>query len=181
MDMGYGKMVIMKNKGITLIELLIVIAIIGILIIALAFSFEGWTGKYRVESQIKEMYADLMNTRVKAMSRNRVHFVTIAANQYTIHEDTAPAPDGNGVQDVNDTQLPGFPKTNLRYGLAWALALGGDTVTFSTQGTTTALGTICAYTTFDPDYDCIVISPTRINMGKIAVQGVCNADNCVVR
>ena len=32
-------------------------------------------GKYRVESQIKEMYIDLMNTRANAMSRTRVHFL----------------------------------------------------------------------------------------------------------
>ena len=169
----------MKEDGVTLVELIIVISIIGILVVALGFSFEGWMGKYKVEGQIKEIYIDLMNTRANAMSRSRVHFFSIpTATSYTIYGDTNPAPDGNGtLETVLDTQLPGFPKT-VPYSLTW----GGDTIEFSTRGTITNWGTICAFTDFNPDYDCIVISRTRINMGKITNQaGVCNSDNCVAK
>ncbi len=89
----------MKNHGITLIELIIVISIIGILAVALGFEFTGWMGGYRVESQTKEMYVDLMNARARAMQRNRVHFVRlfIPPTQYTnMYDDTNPAPDGDG-------------------------------------------------------------------------------------
>ncbi|MDP2277037.1 MAG: type II secretion system protein, partial [Nitrospirota bacterium] len=82
-----------KEEGVTLTELIVVIAIIGILVVALGFSFEGWLGKYRVESQIKEMHIDLMNTRANAMSRTRVHFFIFPnATSYTIYAD-----DSNGV------------------------------------------------------------------------------------
>ena len=163
-----------KNNGVTLTELIIVIAIVGILVVALGFSFEGWLGKYRVESQMKEMYADLMNTRANAMSRSRVHFFTIpTATSYTIYDDTNPAPDGNGILETAgtpDTQLPGFPKT-VTDSLTW----GGGNIEFSTRGTITNWGTIRVTNSFNADYDCIVISQTRINMGQW------NVATCVVK
>ncbi|MDI6744488.1 MAG: prepilin-type N-terminal cleavage/methylation domain-containing protein [Thermodesulfovibrionales bacterium] len=154
-----------QEEGVTLTELIIVIAIIAILAVALGFSFEDWMGKYRVEAQIKEMHIDLMNTRANAMSRSRVHFVTLAATSYTIFADTNPIPDGNGTLEIAlDTQLPGFPKT-VQYALAWALGGGGNNIEFGTRGTITNFGTIRVINAFNADYDCIVISQTRINMG----------------
>ena len=43
---------------------------------------------YRVENQVKGMYADLMNARARAMQQNRSHFVQVTANNYQIIEDT---------------------------------------------------------------------------------------------
>src|SRR6266511_686232 len=78
----------MKDSGFSLLELLTVIVIISVLIAIAALNGREWMERYQVEGQIKEMYADLMNARVSAMQRNRVFFVTLAANQYTIYEDT---------------------------------------------------------------------------------------------
>ncbi len=184
----------MKNKGMTLIELLVVITIAGILVVALGFSFQGWQGRYKVESQIKDIYNDLMDARINAMQKNRVHFLSLdSANQYTIYEDTNPAPDGDGtLQTGQDVTLPTFPKT-IEYDLNWNGAVpSGNLIDFNTRGITepqaTPLGgTICIFTDFDgdgtsdsnPDYDCIVISRTRINMGKIGDQsGGCLSTNC---
>ncbi len=64
----------MKEDGVTLIELIVVVSVIGILVVALGFTFQGWMGRYKVESQMKEMYIDLMNARARAMQRNRMSF-----------------------------------------------------------------------------------------------------------
>ncbi len=192
----------MNNKGITLIELIIVISIIGILAVALGFSFHGWMGGYKVESQIKEMYVDLINARARAMQRNRAHFVRLNnSNSYSIYEDdsdgTNKVPDGDGTLQTGtgssaDTQLPSFPKT-VEYNIDWnnsAITTPAN-LTFNTRGTTTTLGTISVFIDrdgdgekdFEPDYDCIVISATRINIGKLDDKGTTNRtdDDCVAK
>lgn len=168
-----------KKDGVTLVELIIVISTIGILVIALGFSFEGWVGKYKVESQIKEMYSDLMNTRANAMSRTRVHCATLTANQYTIRDDRDPAPDGDGdCADAGDTAI--LIKTlSADYPITTNIA---GNITFLTRGMMSNTGTICSNTSYGADYDCIVISESRINMGKRTNQaGPCNATNCVAK
>jgi prepilin-type N-terminal cleavage/methylation domain-containing protein len=88
-------MIATQDKGITLIELVTVISIIGVLAIALGFEFKGWIDRYRVEVQINELYVDLMNARMRAMQRNRAHFVSLAQTEYTVQEDIDPWPDGD--------------------------------------------------------------------------------------
>jgi len=166
----------MKNKGITLIELIVVVSVIGILVIALGFSFQGWMGKYKVESQIKEMYVDLMNARARAMQRNRVHFVDLPSaqpKQYTIYEDTNTAPDGNGtLEAASDTQV--LQKTT-DYTIVPALAFGDTRFNFNKNGLVSHNGSIRLSSTVTPDYDCIVLFTTRINMGKW------NGTDCVAK
>jgi prepilin-type N-terminal cleavage/methylation domain-containing protein len=183
----------MKNRGVTLIELVIVIAIIGILVIALGFSYQGWMAKYKVERVTKDIYSDLMTARSMAINRNRAYFFDFPdARSYRLFGDTAALDDwttdgdgewdadGDGVLDEDvHTLIGGFPKT-AEYDITWA----EGTIIFDKRGIVEPSdnslgGTICLFTDADPDYDCIVISRTRVNMGKIKSQGdECNATNC---
>jgi prepilin-type N-terminal cleavage/methylation domain-containing protein len=170
---------ISRTDGITLIELLVAISIIGILVVALGFQYEGWQGGYRIESQTKELYVDLMNARSRSMQTNRMHFVTLAATQYILYEDTNPVPDGNGLLNIAaDTQVL-LKDLNPLYPITWN---GGILIGFSTRGLSNVNKTICTNTTDESDYNCIEISPTRINPGKLTTPGgACNDANCVAR
>ena len=194
------------DKGITLIELLIVIAIIGILAVALGFSYVGWMGRYQVEKTTKNIYSDLMTARARAMQRNRMHFVRFpVTTSYTIYEDdsngVAKIPDGDGILQEGtgitaDTQLASFPKT-LEYAVTIGTVAGVPPITFNldSRGTISPERTICIFTDADgdgisdtdPDYDCIIISQTRIITGKLTTQntagGICGGtpNNCVTK
>jgi len=191
-----------KNQGITLIELIIVISIIGILAVALGFEFSGWMGGYRVESQTKEMYVDLMNARARAMQRNRTHFVRLNdSTSYSIYEDdsdgTNKVPDGDGTLQLGtgssaDTELPTFHRT-VEYNLDWNnnAITSPIRLTFNTRGLATTLGSLSIFVDrdgddkkdVDPDYDCIVISATRINMGNLNDKGTTSRadDECIAK
>lgn len=171
----------MKNSGVTLTELAVVVAIIGIVIIAVGFSFQGWAARYNVERQIKEMHTDLMEAKAKAMSKSRVHFITLATGQYVVYEDTDPAPDGNGVLTTASDTSRLTKSLDARYPITWIGATA--TLEFNTRGIAAVEKTICSNTTADSDYNCIVISDSRINLGQLTTfipsGGVCDTANCI--
>jgi len=164
----------MRQNGLTLIELVVVIAIIGILAVVAGFEFTGWMARYRVESQIKEMYADLMSERVRAMQRNIQYVAEMANNQYVICEDT----NGNNICDnpaetANSSISQALSKFNLRYQLNWGFSGGASRIVMDRRGIAAQNGSIwlvqpdgTIWGPADVDYDCIVISNTRINLGK---------------
>jgi len=177
----------MRRKGFTLIELLIVMVILGIVAGLGTVSFTGWVRRHDLESQVKEMYTDLMNARLTAMHQNTSHLISLSANQIRGAEDT----DGDGAGDnslciwnrnrgdavdascSNDKSLS---YKNLAYPLTWS---GSATLTFNARGLSNTNNTICVFSAYSPSYDCIVISSTRIRMGRLLNQsGGCASANC---
>ena len=152
----------MKRNGFSLPEILIVIAIMGILMAIAGLSYNAWMSKYRLEGQVREMYADLMNARVRAMQRNLDHFMDVTSGSYNVREDSDD--DGNPDTDVLLPKLHNFPSsvtttvTLNKRGLVSASP--EDTITFNTGGVNAV-------------FDCLVLAPTRIRMGRL------NGTTCV--
>jgi prepilin-type N-terminal cleavage/methylation domain-containing protein len=168
-----------KDKGYSMIELMIVIAIMGICVGLAIPNLSNLVKKNRVESQIRRIYSDLMNARVMAMSRNITHFIVFAGSQYTVMEDT----NLNGVPDAvpADTQrlrrssvdiVPmTYSNTATTPPDAVILQSCGGWVAFNPRGIArTAIapnGTIwITVPNVHPSRDCISISPTQMRLGK---------------
>lgn len=154
-------------KGFTIFELLVSIAIIAVLSGIALLSYNGFRERYNIESQTKEMYIDLMNARVRAMQRNRVHFFVletfVGSTRYTIYEDTHPGPDGDGAQTANDTVW--VQKTqNSPYDIK--LSAGTQIIIEANGLISSGKCSVYANKSTASEYDCLSILPTRINMGK---------------
>jgi Tfp pilus assembly protein PilE len=150
----------MNRKGITLAELLVALSVGAFLVASASFSYEKWMGNYEVESETKDLYADLMRTRLLAIEKGREHFLKTNGTSYTIYEDR----DEDGVPEPGE-ELPSFPK-KVKYLLKSNVA---SSLSFSTRGMLSVQRTLHFDLTdsgLSPDYDCMKISRTRIILGR---------------
>jgi len=162
--------------GFTLLEIMIVIAILGILAVIGVTNFRGLNEKYKVEAETKQFYADVMDARGRAMQRNRMFFVRFSGTGpnytgYSTYEDTNTPPDGNGnLENTIDTRVA---SVSVAHTFTSTTAGGFD---FNRNGiASVATGNILFSSTAKPDYDCITILPTRIKMGQFnAGTGMCD-------
>lgn len=162
----------MHDRGFTVIELVIVIAIVSTLVAFAGIYSKQWLDKYRAESQIRMMHADLLQARAKAMEKNKEYFVVVNANSYQVIEDA----NEDGTADAGDTYQP---LNTLNY----QVSAGTGTITMDQKGLISAGTTtegVLLLIQFDtrsgaPEYNCMQLCPTRINIGRM------NGTNCAPR
>jgi prepilin-type N-terminal cleavage/methylation domain-containing protein len=181
-----------NNKGFNLVELLIIIAIMGIVAALAAPNLNNLVRKNRIENQTRRIYTDLSNTRIRAMSTNRTHcliFQPAPVNHYQVISDT----NGNGQCDAApaDTEVlkrAGIdivpftftnnvpPKETITDNLGGGVVFNGRGLArgFSPLGTTVCV----TAANIQPARNCVVVSPTWIRMGRLPLGAQCNATNC---
>jgi prepilin-type N-terminal cleavage/methylation domain-containing protein len=170
------------EKGYTLVEIIAVLAILGTLLGIAGISANAWLNRSRVEGQTKQLYADLISARVSAMQKNRIFFVTLGANQYSVYDDTyssvalTTTPDGDGNLEQGAGQDRLVTQKTAQFTLVPSPAITGFNFTqngLASLATTTV--DIWCQSTANPATDCIELSLTRILMGKW------NGTTCVVQ
>lgn len=177
-----------KTEGLTVLELLVVLGIIGLLAAIAVPNMSEFVRKNRIQNQTRRIYSDLVNMRTMAMNTNRTHFMQFGLpnNEYRVLEDT------------NGDHAPSTPPTDtLRLArketpFTWSrtdlvnepitTTPTGITPTFDSRGFATQTGTICTLRGSGAETgtvtNCIVVSPTRIRIGRIVKNGSCNENSC---
>jgi len=160
----------MGRNGFTLLELLIVMAIGGILLTIAGVNWNNMQKKSAVETETKMIYADLMATRLDALYSKRARSVVLSSTQFSVYS--------SSLTSVN----PQSRKT-LRYPLKWKPASTTLTLSFDSGGLYTAGADLplCV----DPAnnltvsnlgaVDSLVVSAARIKIGKRS--GDCDVSN----
>ena len=158
----------MRNRGVTLVELITVLAIMAILMSIATLAWNAIQRKAAVETQAKTMYAELMQIRLQALYSKTNRSVVFSSQSFKVYS-----------SDVI-TSTPLVTNT-LAFPVVWNTC--GGTVTFDTQGLMNGNEqSICILPTSDltevntAAVDSLVISAARINLGR-RTGGDCKSAN----
>ncbi len=159
------------ERGVTLIELVVVLAIAIILIAALSYEYQGWRARYRAEGEVKMLYSDIMKARTLAMTRGKTYFVNLPTSEpkkLLVFEDSEPPPDGNGrltwtdSMIINETTTYNITSAERHFIIDSRGQLSGVGGMLESPRTMVLdLSSIDV----EPDYNCIELLATRVNLG----------------
>jgi prepilin-type N-terminal cleavage/methylation domain-containing protein len=168
----------MERNGFTLIELVVVVAIMGVLLGIATLVFNSYSRKSAIEGQVKTMYTDLMAARTESLYRKTYRYISVSGTQFAIYNssDYLPAPPTVGpiVQKTLTYPVTVNPADSSTDGLYFdSRGVAGMTATDIT-GTAK---TICVEPN-DPNLlTSIVITATSIKMGTRSAGGACSSAN----
>lgn len=160
----------MTQKGFSLIELTVVLAIASILLTVATLSYNDWQVKYNVEKETKELVADLNSLRLRAIHSKAVHRAEISQNTLVFKRSNSEEDDF----DEDDNQV--VERKALRYKLKnedGSEFTATKNIDFDSRGYTSNFNTLRVESPkANAAYDCVIIAAGRTNMGKIE-DGAC--------
>ncbi len=153
-------------EGFTLLELLIMIAVLTIVLSIGIPSLTTYIKKYNAENEITSLYSILTNQRFKSMNTGIPHGVYFDSNKkYTVF--TFNDTNYNMKFDGNSEEKNG-KSIDLRYPLSRPAP--GAVILFDRNGMVRnknwALGSFTIYVDVPAKYNCIAVSVSRIALGE---------------
>lgn len=143
-------------KGITLFELVIAIFIFSVLISVGVYSYNYYSKKFSIENDTYLIYSDLTNARISAFTEKETRFVKLINTDGKILRIDNDSDDSNGY--LSETKL-------LNTFIASSNG-SGDIFKFDKNGFADYQGNIHSQSDFGSQYDCVVVSYGRIELGK---------------
>ena len=166
----------MKNHGFSLIELLIVIALIGILLAIAVPNYNETMTKTKIEAQTKELHSASTNARLAALQNKQLSSIKLSPTSYVFGVYTgSDYSTPSGFKEVTTVSLPFVIQKKVGGGLG---DISGYSIDFDTRGFTidpfknnmTIVVTPVKYGGGD---NCIVVYTTRTNIGRMDDASTC--------
>lgn len=160
-----------KNAGFSLIELLVIIAIITILSSVAAIQFNQWNVKNKVESQVKKLATDINEIRIRALTTKLRHNIVLNTSGYVFQSYST-----DDLSKCSGKDIPGktmsspfkLKRSASVYFAGSCLPIDGDTIEINQQGMLVA-DPVTVFFEYPGTYaslDCLTIHTVRVNVGK---------------
>lgn len=151
----------MRCRGFSLIEVMLVTAIVSILLAIATLSFKDYYRRYRTEAQMRLIFSQLLKARVNAICQRRTIRVKLYPTRFEVY--STMQDQTSGVRPLQ-TFLLSYPVTlTNRFGDV----LAEYRIDFKNVGITDDWGGICLESTAGSGaVDSITVYATRIRIGK---------------
>jgi prepilin-type N-terminal cleavage/methylation domain-containing protein len=142
----------MKRNGFSLVELVVVMAIIGILSSIATLAFNRFVAKGKIEGQVRTMSADILKARSEALYQKVPRRVVASGTQFMVY---------SAARVIRSTTLVN-PVTSA-------------TIDFDNRGAATpATSVICVTNnTYGAAIDSILVTTVNVQMGRKREGGSC--------
>ena len=155
----------MHARGYSLVEMVVVIAIVSILLTLGTLSFNEYARRYAAEAQTRMIYSELLKARANALYQRRQTRVKLYEKRFEVYSSTI------------DSVAP-IVNQALSYPITWSQV--GNKVTFDSNGITTNKTSICLETDTG-SVESVVIHSVRTGIGKKAKEDVCKSENITIK
>lgn len=159
----------MDRRGFSLIEVIVVVSIISILLAVGTISFNQWVRRQSIDRQAREMYSDLMSIRQQAMVTGRNHDAAFTTSRNMVFR---------RYSSEGESRTSGGTLV-MRRGMPNSVVVSSTaSVEFNHRGVTTGDTMMCIFSDVSPASDALVITPTKVNLGRIKNQGSKDVSAC---
>lgn len=161
----------MTQHGVTLIEMVIVISIIGILTAIGMLSFTDFSRRTNINKQTRIIYTELSKARAHALNEGRSKTVKLRAGSFEVY--SSASDDENGAQPQQTIPLKHSITCNKGIPVA---------ISFDARGITNDECSICtADDSSSSGADSVIVSGTRLRLGKRSHGKECDDANIAVQ
>lgn len=150
----------MQQRGVSLVEMTVVLGLIGILLAVATLGFKAYARSFRTESQTRLLYGELMKARINAVYQKRETLVLLYPGRFEVYSSALGARDGVSPLLVHPLY---FPVTCNGDGDP----VDGYPLRFDSKGLPGNWCSICVEGEGgEGAVDSVVISPNMLRIGK---------------
>lgn len=157
----------LNRKGLSFVELIVVLAIAGTLLSLATMNFSQMQRKAKVDQVVRELHTDINTARLESVYKKAEHRLKFGDKDYELQRASY---DDNGNIVWNTV----FAK-KVVFQLKLANGAAVPNMIFNIRGMTTNQQTIVVSDDGAGSINCIVVSTARTNLGKMT------GDKCVQR